>query len=195
MRLANDEPVSSSPADGDSAGTPASEPAAAAHEVDAAALYERYAPMVYRRILRFFSPSEAEEIVQDIFLLVLEGLEHFRGEAQPSTWLYRVTTNHCLNRLRQNRRRRHLLEEQRSSLWYVNGHAPAQESTVFLGQLWHRLTDELALVGIYYYVDGLTHEQIAELVGVSRRTVGNRIQEIEQLARQACSSDDGARKG
>ena len=72
----------------------------AADAIDVAALYRRYGAMIHRRILKFHSRSEAEEVLHEVFLRLIENIDSFRGESSPATWLYRLATNHCLNRLR-----------------------------------------------------------------------------------------------
>ncbi len=152
--------------------------------VDVEALYREWAPMVFRRIRRFYDPVESEEVLHEVFLKVLENLDSFRADASPSTWLYRIATNHCLNRLRNSRRRRELLAEHGADLYpaRVGSH---QEAELLLKQLWVELPEELLQIAVYYHVDGMTHAQIAEVIGVSRRTVGNRLEELERLAKEA----------
>lgn len=169
------------------------------HSLDAAALYRRYGPMVYRRILRFFNISEAEEIMHEVFLLVLENQHRFRGESTPSTWLYQITTNHCINRRRLSQRRRELLNENRDRLWYGDDYEHSRgmpiEASIFVSQLWAQLSNELVQVGVAYYVDGLSQGEIAKQMQVSRRTIGNRLQRIEEQARALArprSEDAGA---
>ena len=77
--------------------------------VDVGELYREWGPMVFRRILRFYDPVEAEEVLHEVFVKVLENSDGFRADASPSTWLYSIATNHCLNRLRNSKRRRELL--------------------------------------------------------------------------------------
>ena len=149
--------------------------------VDVDALYREWAPMVFRRIRRFYDAVEAEEVLHEVFLKVLENLDSFREDASPSTWLYRIATNHCLNRLRNSRRRQELLAEHGSEL-YPSAVGSNQEATLLLRQLWKELPDELLQIAVYYHVDGMTHAEIAEVIGTSRRTVGNRLLELEELA-------------
>ncbi len=151
--------------------------------VDVDALYREWGPMVYRRILRFYGPEEAEEVLHEVFLKVLENLDGFREDASPSTWLYRIATNHCLNRLRNHKRRRELIAEHGEDL-YPSAIGSRQESELLLRQLWKQLPDELLQIGVYYFVDGMTHAEIARILDVSRRTVGNRLKELEELARR-----------
>lgn len=50
--------------------------------------------------------NEAEDIAQDVFIEVLESIGKFRGDSSVSTWLYRVTVNKSLNRLKRMRRKK-----------------------------------------------------------------------------------------
>src|SRR4051812_30294696 len=74
-------------------------------------LFREHGPMVYRRALRILgNAADAEEALQEVFVRVLRGGEGFEQRSQVTTWLYRITTNYCLNFLRDNKRRRELLE-------------------------------------------------------------------------------------
>ena len=146
-------------------------------------LYRRYGGTVARRVRRFVPPCDVEEVVHEVFLKAMEREASFRGDASPVTWLYHIATNHCLNRIRDHKRRQELLFENRELPWILPADAPDTESTVFLEQLWSQLDDTLTMVGIYYFVDGLTHEEIARITGTSRRTVGNRIEALKAQAK------------
>ncbi len=149
-------------------------------------LYRRYGGLVLRRIRRFYSDEEARDVLQEVFARAIEKQGSFRGESSPGTWLYQLTTRHCLNRLRDARRRRELLSEPDPDAWWSPGSTGArQEQSLLVRQLWRVLDEELAEIGIYYYLDGMSHAEIAEILGVSRRTVGNRIAELERRARVA----------
>lgn len=158
--------------------------------VDVDALYREWGPIVYRRILRFYDKFEAEEVLHEVFLKVLENLDGFRSDASPSTWLYRITTNHCLNRLRNSRRRRELLAEHGEDL-YPSRVSSKQEAELLLEQLWKQLPDALLEIAVFYHVDGMTHAEIARVLDVSRRTVGNRLEELERAAREIVGEGGG----
>jgi len=69
-------------------------------------LFRRYFAKVYRQATHLVgTAAEAEEVVQEVFLAVYEKAHTFRGESTFATWLYRLTTNAALSRLR--RRKRH----------------------------------------------------------------------------------------
>jgi RNA polymerase sigma-70 factor (ECF subfamily) len=72
-------------------------------------LFERYSPQVYRQAIRFLgNEAEAEEVMQEVFLTLYEKANTFRGDAAVSTWLYRLTANAALSRLRRSSRRQEI---------------------------------------------------------------------------------------
>jgi RNA polymerase sigma-70 factor (ECF subfamily) len=137
-----------------------------------------------RRIRRFYPAQEAEDVLQEVFVRAMEKLGTFRGDSSPVTWLYQLTTRHCLNRLRDEKRRTELWDAHGDMFWAPAVTEPAQERNALLKQLWRTLDEEIVLIGIYYHLDGMSHAEIAEIVGVSRRTVGNRLAELEAAARK-----------
>ena len=145
---------------------------------DLETLYRRYAPMVLRRVRCFYATGhEAEEILQEVFLKVAEKRDSFRHESCPVTWLYRVTTNHCISRLRKRQRRSELLREH-AGQFATGAGAPRQEQRAFLRQMIDDLDEELVQIGLHYHVEGMTHREIARVVGCSPRTVGYRLEEL-----------------
>ncbi len=153
--------------------------------LDVAELYSRYAGMVLRRVRRFYGEQEAEEVVHEVFLRVLEKQHTFRAESSVVTWLYHLTTNHCLNRLRNQRRRQQARLAWGAHPWDPPSQPADGETTTFLSEVWRQLDGELLAVGTYHFVDGLTHAEIARILGVSRRTVGNRVAELQRRVRDA----------
>ena len=137
------------------------------------ALYRRHAPAVFRRARRLLgSESDAHEIVQEVFLSLLERPEQYGARSALTTFLYASTTHACLNRLRNQRTRARLLTEHtqegppETSEW-------TQEEVLLLRRALAELPDETARALVYYCVDGMSHEEIARLLGCSRRHVGD----------------------
>ena len=65
---------------------------------------DRYAEKLYRVAYRFFPQEEsAQDIVQDVLKKIVEKIHTFKGESSLYTWLYRVTVNECLMKLRSSR--------------------------------------------------------------------------------------------
>src|SRR5215510_2649193 len=73
-------------------------------------IYRRFAPAVHRRCRAILaSDEEALDALHDIFVKLYDKLHTFRGDSELMTWLYRLSTNHCLNRLRQMKTHARLL--------------------------------------------------------------------------------------
>jgi RNA polymerase sigma factor (sigma-70 family) len=138
-----------------------------AREYDAC--YRRYAPMVQRRARALLgNESEALDVMQDLFTSLFERPEQFAGKSQLSTFLYAATTHACWTRLRKSRTRARLLEQHAQS-----GHESARGDHLSeLRNVLAQLDEELAQVAVYYYLDEMTHAEIAEQIGCSRRQVG-----------------------
>src|SRR6185295_20215898 len=67
-------------------------------------LYDRYAHVIFLRARGILgSDEEAHDAVQETFAKVIKNWEQFRGESSPLTWMYRISTNLCLNRLRNKK--------------------------------------------------------------------------------------------
>ena len=103
-------------------------------------------------------------------------------------WLYQATTHFCLNQLRNARTSARLLglhavpDENRS----VAAHA---ESLAEVRSLLAQLPDDVAAAVVYHHLDGMTHEEVAALLGCSRRQVGYLLERAQQsLARMEKSA-------
>lgn len=131
-----------------------------------------------------------DDVLQEVFVRIIEKRHTFRGECSPSTWVYQVTTRHCLNVLRQQRRRRELLTEAGSPWWSPSVGSGGQEASTLVHQLWAQIDEEVALMGIYFHLDGMTRQEIADRFGVSLRTVGNRLEAL-RVAGEALGAPRG----
>jgi RNA polymerase sigma-70 factor (ECF subfamily) len=70
-----------------------------------AVLVDRYKNLVFTLSLKMLqSREEAEEVAQDAFIKVYKSLYKFKSESKFSTWLYKITYNTCLDRLRSKKR-------------------------------------------------------------------------------------------
>ena len=147
-------------------------------------LFDKYGPMVLRRSRSILgNESDAEEAAQEVFIRAIKGGQTFEKRSQVSTWLYKITTNYCLNQLRNQKRRR--------ELWQTEG-APVKEQlsqdhpevSLLIRRLLHAADETQAKVAIYVYIDGMSHAEVAKLLGVSRRTVGNILERFNTWARK-----------
>lgn len=143
------------------------------------ALYRKHGRMVFRRARGLLAGDvqAAHDAVQDVFLRALGARAEFESAASPVAWLCKVTTNHCLNRVRDAHRRRELLETH-GPAGDESVTAPTAEHRLALTDLLGRVPEELGEIAIYYYMDQMNQDEIAALLGVSRRTVGHRLEEF-----------------
>jgi RNA polymerase sigma factor (sigma-70 family) len=141
-----------------------------------AELYLAHGPMVLRRArLLLRDEQAARDALHDVFVRAMHAGSEFRAQASPVTWLYRITTNHCLNVLRDERRRARLRARNLPTTAIASGDA---EARVQIAQILRNVRPDLQEIAIYHLVDDMKHEEIAELLGVSRRTIGNRLDEF-----------------
>lgn len=146
-------------------------------------LYRAYGSVVYRRARAILGEEQAaRDAMQEVFVRAIRSNVEFFENTSPTTWLYRVTTNYCLN-VRRNRQRRDELDAVRAPPPEVV--ANDLDDRLFVLELLSRLPEELAQIAVYYYFDQMNQAEIASLLGVSRRTVGNRLEEFKKQARLA----------
>src|SRR3990170_3832366 len=68
-------------------------------------IFRRYVSRVYRQALRIMgNEADAEEVVQEVFLAVYKKAKTFRGQSAFSTWLFRLTVNTALTKLRRRKK-------------------------------------------------------------------------------------------
>jgi len=149
-------------------------------------LYRAHGHIVLRRardLLR--SDAEAHDACQEIFLDLLQRPGQLAGVTRITAWLYQVTTHHCLNKLRNRRGRLRLL----AALAPPSEAVPARaDQLAQVHALLDRLPEPLGEVAVYHYLDGMTYDEIAGLLGCSRRQVGYLIERL----RAAVASDASA---
>ncbi|MCU0700009.1 MAG: sigma-70 family RNA polymerase sigma factor [Myxococcaceae bacterium] len=149
-------------------------------------LYQRYGVLVLRRARALLSDEQAaRDATHDVFVKVLSALEDFRQESSPVTWLYRATTNHCLNVLRTQSRQGRVIPLLRADTHQTPVSLDARLS---LSTVLARVPDDLREIAVYYYLDQMSHEEIARVTGLSRRTIGNRLVEFHAAARLAAGT-------
>jgi RNA polymerase sigma-70 factor (ECF subfamily) len=144
--------------------------------LDVTALYRRYGDLVIgrcRTLLR--NEADAQDATQEVFLKLHRHADSFRGDASPSTWIFRITTTTCLNRIRTRRRRP---EDPVEELPQV-GSTDSLLDTLAVRDLVERLLagedERTQSCVIYHYVDGMTHDEVGELLGITGAAVRKRI--------------------
>jgi RNA polymerase sigma-70 factor (ECF subfamily) len=147
------------------------------------ALYRRFGSLVFRRARRLLRDEQAAlDATQEVFVRAMQAkleLDSSDPERSAVGWFYRITTNHCLNRLRDEKRR-HLWEGARADLVPENT-LPELSAALLL----RSLPDDLKALAVYAYLDGMSQEEIAALLGTSQRTISTRLKELRARLREA----------
>ena len=118
--------------------------------------------------------EDARDVVQETYLRAWKGLKGFRGDAQFTTWLYRITANTAYTTVKRRRRHRAdaldaLLEEPVETRIEAQPEESAEQSAMLArlsGALEH-LSPKLRVLVVLKDVYGLSHEEIAEELGIS----------------------------
>ena len=144
-------------------------------------LYERYAPVIHRRALAIVGRSpDAWDVVQEVFRRLLESETEFRREARPMTYLYRATTNVALNLLRSRAYREPAESVEPAELGVEL--AGTTEARNLLQALVRSLDERALRIAALHFLDGLTQEEIAEVMRLSRKTVGKILAQVREQA-------------
>ena len=142
--------------------------------------YERYGRALRRKATRILGRADdAGDVVQALFADLLA-----KGEvAVDLPYLYRAVTNRCLTLLRDESNRARLLEREAPSP-YRSPRAPCEDHVItrdLLAKLVSELDAEHCEVLLYRYLDDMTQDEIAALLGLSRKTIGHRLDRIREV--------------
>jgi RNA polymerase sigma-70 factor (ECF subfamily) len=163
------------------------------------ALFETYKDRVYSIALRYSGDATAAmDIAQETFLKLLSSIGEFRGEANFETFLFRMVVNRCLD---YHRRRRRLMPLVTDLFHLVR--APGDtalhdllrsefESSV--QEVVATLAPEQRIVVVLRYTEGLSYEQIGEILGCSTGTVGSRLNRAHKVLERRLSHLRSSRK-
>jgi RNA polymerase sigma-70 factor (ECF subfamily) len=140
------------------------------------ALYQRHAQRIHRLVFRLCGDTDlTNDLTQDAFVRAFERLDLFRGDATFGTWLHRIAVNLTLNARRS---------EQRRSKWLapMDESAPAPEPghldpdlVESLRSAIDALTDGQREVFVMHTLEGYTHVEIGQILGISEGTSKGRL--------------------
>jgi len=148
-------------------------------------LYEAHKDKVYSISLYYFhgDPVAASDATQQVFLKLIRGISHFRGDSEFSTWLHRMVVNTCLDGVRKRR------EEPTDSADLARiAHRDSQEDNLARAQLAAKvqtalssLPPKLRLPVLLRYFEDFSYGQMAETLNCSVGTVASRLSRGHKL--------------
>jgi len=153
--------------------------------IDVEAYYRQFAPMVYRRCLYLLKSEEAAlDVMQDVFVQVLR----FRDKLQhqgPSSLLYTIATRLSLNVLRKKR-----WEALPEDLGQRDRHEDLVLGRLLLDGIFRDEKPDTRVMAVYHYVDGMTLDETAQMVGLSVSGVRKRLKKLQESARLRAGEDE-----
>lgn len=153
-------------------------------------LYKQYAPMVLRRCKALLKDSDAAmDIMQNVFLNVARKREQLDMK-YPSSLLYRIATNLCLNYIRDNKR---LINESFNGgedddflvrIATIESDENRNVAKLLLDKLFGRNLETTKTIAVLHYLDGFTLEETAREVGMSVSGVRKRLRNLRSELKQ-----------
>lgn len=154
---------------------------AAASGIDVEAYYRKYGPMVLRRCRALLKHEDrAKDAMQDVFVQVLRNASRLEDRA-PSSLLYRIATNVCLNRIRSEGRRPEDPSEE-LLLRIASAEDPEQRlgARAMLAKLFQHELESTRTIAVLHLLDGFTLEEVAAEVGMSVSGVRKRLRGLRR---------------
>jgi len=155
------------------------------------ALFEQYRHKAYSIALRFSGDeSAAMDIAQDIFVKLFSSIREFRGDSSFDTWIYRLVVNCCMDHRRRSWRIAPLADHFQQTLRDPGDCLTDLLRTERGGQgraAVERLSPDLRIVIVLRYTEGLSYEQIADVLGCSEGTVASRLNRAHKRLEQRLS--------
>jgi len=147
-------------------------------------LYRDNVGRIYALCVRMVDEQSADDLTQEVFIRAWRKLHTFKGQSQFGTWLHRLAVNYVLSRRETQRRRESknaggdgLLSRVMAPTRRSSGHALDLENAI------RRLPDRAKEVFVLYDVEGYSHDEVAETLGVSVGTSKSQLHRARMLMR------------
>jgi len=174
---------------------------------DIRSLLAAYQNKVYNQAYRMLgNREEAEEATQDVFLRIYRSLDEFRGESKLSSWIFRITANVCISRLRKKQIEVASLDEpvvsgEKTMAEVIPDNRPgpaeqleSQEMAETVRAQVRRLPPDWAQAISLHHFQGMSYEEVAEAMCIPRATVATYIlrgrRQLAKLLTATVGKDD-----
>jgi RNA polymerase sigma-70 factor (ECF subfamily) len=159
-------------------------------------LYRRHAGRLFSLAARMLgNPADAEDLLQEIFLLAHRKLDSFKGDSALSTWLYRLGVNQCLDYLRskagRSSQRTQSLDDEESTMTAVSPPAGVEVAVtrIDLERAIARLPEGCRAAFVLHDIEGLEHREVAEVLGVAEGTSKSQVHKARLRLRALLASE------
>ncbi|HZR08351.1 MAG TPA: sigma-70 family RNA polymerase sigma factor [Myxococcales bacterium] len=146
-----------------------------------AGLYKTWGPAIYRRCLRLLRDQEAaRDATQEVFRKALASPGKLADPDTALPFIYRIATNHCLNERRNTGRRG---ETELVDLDLASDQ-PELPQRRLVQRVLSRFDTRTQSIAVAVLVDGMEHEEVADALGISRKTVSRKLARFLEHARK-----------
>ena len=160
------------------------------------ALYRQHATRLYNLASRMMGRGEADDLLQDIFLLAYRKIGSFRGESSLGTWLYRLGMNHCLDVLRNRQTR---MGQQTDSMDEPDAQPIASPvpvvgavSRIDLERAIETLPPACRAAFLLHDVEGFGHQEVGTMLGISEGTSKSQVHKARMRIRAYLATEVGS---
>ena len=150
-------------------------------------IYRTYSGFVYNVALRVMRNQEAaEEITQDVFMIIYRKLTQFNFQSSFSTWLYRIAVNQSINYGKRLTRERNKMVaynenlETKHSTSAVSEAIEKEQSDITINTLLDALNPEQRACIVLRNIEGLSYEEIAQTLKININTVRSRLKRARE---------------
>lgn len=152
-------------------------------------LYDRFAPKMLGVCYRYASSrEEAEDFLQEAFITIFKKLEQWKGEGELGAWIRKIVVNTSLNGIRA----RHRLAESLNAIPITSISSSDQQeplSGAELMELIHRLPVGYKTVFNLYAIEGYSHEEIGNMLGIKASTSRSQYTRARELLMKQLNTD------
>jgi RNA polymerase sigma-70 factor (ECF subfamily) len=148
------------------------------------ALYKKYSDAMYNICCRMIPrKNEAEEVLQDAFVVIFRKLDTFTFESTLGAWVKRIVINKCIDHLRM--KKQSFIEiDDRTLEQPMIAEEPADINVVIINNAISSLPDGYRTVFTLYAMEGYDHEEIAHILNISEQTSKSQYHRAKEKLKQ-----------
>lgn len=149
-------------------------------------LYQKYVQAMYNVTVRMVNHStDAEDILQEVFVKVFRNLHTFQGESTLGAWIKRITVNTTLNFIRKEKRKNEIgLVEGIDLPEIIEEIDTAKYSMAQIHHAIKQLPERCRVVLSLFLIEGYQHQEIAEILGITVSTSKTQYRRGRQLLQE-----------
>lgn len=134
-----------------------------------------------------YDPDDRKDLEQEIIIQIWKSLKNYDNEYRLSTWIYRVCLNVAISHLRKASTRKKKIEPIRESMFELSENNEEEEILSEKTKILYKVINQLNSFNkalIMLHLDGKSHYETAEIMGISESNVGTKLSRIKTLLRQ-----------